>query len=67
MVIAIIYKIKNDVNDRIYVGSTIQTLNKRFYKHKTYTKLDLNTSQLRDLRNLNTQMISKNSKENSFI
>ena len=33
-----IYKISNDIDDQIYVGSTIQTLNSRFTKHKYKSK-----------------------------
>ena len=33
-----IYKIINSVDDQIYVGSTIQTLNTRFTKHKCEAK-----------------------------
>lgn len=29
-----IYKIYNDINDRLYIGKTISTLNKRFSDHK---------------------------------
>ena len=29
-----IYKIINNINDKIYIGSTIQTLAQRFYEHK---------------------------------
>ena len=34
----IIYAIKNDVNDKIYVGSTIQTKEDRFSNHKSSMK-----------------------------
>ena len=37
-----IYKITNNVNDEIYIGSTVQSLNKRFIKHKTHYKMFLN-------------------------
>ncbi len=30
-----IYKIVNDIDDRIYIGSTTYPLHKRLYKHKT--------------------------------
>jgi hypothetical protein len=33
-----IYKIVNDVNDNIYVGSTISTLTRRFSQHKGDSK-----------------------------
>ena len=33
-----IYKIVNDIDDKIYVGSTTQTLNKRFNRHKSKSK-----------------------------
>ena len=30
-----IYQILNNINDEVYVGSTIQPLSKRFYCHKS--------------------------------
>lgn len=33
-----IYKITNDVNDKIYIGQTKRTLSKRWYEHKLYAK-----------------------------
>ena len=36
--IGFIYKIENDVDDEIYVGSTIKTLNDRFCCHKSFAK-----------------------------
>ncbi len=33
-----IYKITNDFNDEVYVGSTCDTLNRRFTKHKSDSK-----------------------------
>lgn len=42
-----IYKITNDINDKIYVGQTINTLEQRFYKHCWEAKQDCrNTSPL---------------------
>lgn len=35
-----IYLIFNDVNDKVYVGHTIQSLNKRFNGHCCYSKTD---------------------------
>lgn len=35
-----IYKITNDINSKIYIGQTIQTLNKRFNGHSCYSKTD---------------------------
>ena len=35
-----IYLISNDVNNKLYVGQTIQTLNKRFNGHCCYSKSD---------------------------
>jgi len=35
-----IYKIVNDVNDLIYIGSTTQPLYKRFSCHKLFSKKD---------------------------
>lgn len=35
-----IYLITNDVNSKVYVGQTIQTLNKRFNGHCCYSKSD---------------------------
>ena len=35
-----IYLISNDINDKVYVGQTIQTLNKRFNGHCCYSKSD---------------------------
>lgn len=35
-----IYLISNDVNDKVYVGQTTQTLNKRFNGHCCYSKSD---------------------------
>ena len=35
-----IYLIFNDVNDKVYVGQTIQSLNKRFNGHCCYSKTD---------------------------
>ena len=35
-----IYLIFNDVNDKVYVGQTIQSLNKRFNGHFCYSKTD---------------------------
>lgn len=32
-----IYKIVNDINDKVYVGQTIQKLSARFYKHCSYS------------------------------
>ena len=33
-----IYKITNDYNDYVYIGSTCDTLSKNFSKHKTESK-----------------------------
>ena len=35
-----IYLISNDVNSKLYVGQTIQNLNKRFNGHCCYSKSD---------------------------
>lgn len=35
-----IYLIRNDVNEKLYVGQTIQTLSKRFNGHCCYSKTD---------------------------
>lgn len=35
-----IYLISNDINNKVYVGQTIQTLNKRFNGHCCYSKSD---------------------------
>ena len=35
-----IYLISNDINNKLYVGQTIQTLNKRFNGHCCYSKSD---------------------------
>ena len=32
-----IYKIVNDINDKVYVGQTIRTLVQRFQKHCSYS------------------------------
>ena len=32
-----IYQILNNINDEVYVGSTLQPLSKRFYSHKTHS------------------------------
>lgn len=32
-----IYKIVNDINDKVYVGQTIRTLAQRFQKHCSYS------------------------------
>ena len=37
-----IYKITNDFNDEVYVGSTCDTLNRRFIIHKSAAKRDVN-------------------------
>ncbi len=34
-----IYKINNSKNDKVYIGSTFETLDNRFYKHKSKKKL----------------------------
>lgn len=39
-----IYLISNDVNSKLYVGQTIQTLNKRFNGHCCYSKSDRSTN-----------------------
>lgn len=36
-----IYKIVNDINNKVYVGQTIRTLSARFYKHCSFSD-DLN-------------------------
>ena len=33
-----VYKIVNDVNDMIYIGSTVNTLTKRFWCHRSHSK-----------------------------
>lgn len=33
-----IYKIINDINDKVYVGQTINTINSRFSAHKSSSK-----------------------------
>jgi predicted GIY-YIG superfamily endonuclease len=33
-----IYKIVNDVNNRIYIGSTFSDLRKRLFEHKCFSK-----------------------------
>ena len=33
-----IYQILNNINDEVYVGSTIQPLCKRLYKHKSNSR-----------------------------
>ncbi len=38
-----IYKIVNDIDDLVYVGSTTQSLSKRFSKHKTHFREQPNT------------------------
>ena len=40
MLVGKIYVIKNDINDKVYVGQTIQTLKKRFNGHCCYSKSD---------------------------
>lgn len=35
-----IYKITNDINDKVYVGQTVRTLKKRFNGHCCYSKSD---------------------------
>ena len=35
-----IYKITNDFNDEVYVGSTCDTLNRRFINHKQESKVE---------------------------
>ena len=37
-----IYKITNDFNNEVYIGSTCNTLNRRFIKHKSDSKRDEN-------------------------
>ena len=37
-----IYKITNDFNNEVYIGSTCNTLNRRFIKHKSDSKRDKN-------------------------
>lgn len=39
-----IYKITNDLNDKVYVGQTIQSLNKRFIGHCCNSKSDRSSS-----------------------
>ena len=39
-----IYKITNKVNDKVYIGQTIQTLKKRFNGHCCYSKSDRSTN-----------------------
>lgn len=39
-----IYLITNDINSKVYVGQTIQTLNKRFNGHCCYSKSDRSTN-----------------------
>ena len=41
-----IYKITNDYNDDIYVGSTCDTLNRRFIRHKVESKWERNKKTL---------------------
>ena len=38
-----IYKIWNDVNDKIYIGQTRVSVNKRWVMHKSDTKLNKDT------------------------
>lgn len=33
-IVGYIYIIKNDINDHVYIGKTIQNINKRFAQHK---------------------------------
>jgi group I intron endonuclease len=37
-----IYKITNTINNKVYIGQTIQTLKERFRKHKQTTKANKN-------------------------
>ena len=39
-----IYIITNDINDKVYIGQTIQTLKKRFNGHCCYSKSDRSSS-----------------------
>lgn len=39
-----IYLITNDINSKVYIGQTIQTLNKRFNGHCCYSKSDRSAS-----------------------
>lgn len=41
-----IYLISNDVNDKLYVGQTVQTLKKRFNGHCCYSKSDRSDNML---------------------
>lgn len=41
-----IYLISNDINDKLYVGQTVQTLNKRFTGHCCYSKSDRSDNML---------------------
>lgn len=41
-----IYLISNDVNDKLYVGQTVQTLKKRFTGHCCYSKSDRSDNML---------------------
>ena len=34
-----IYKIVNDINDKVYVGQTIRTLKVRFQRHCNFSKV----------------------------
>ena len=42
--IGYIYKIFNDINDNVYIGQTIQTINARFWQHKNDAKKGSMTS-----------------------
>ena len=42
-----IYQILNNINDEVYVGSTVQPLSKRFYCHKN--RSDYSTNKLSEL------------------
>ena len=42
--IGYIYKIFNDINDNVYIGQTVQTINARFWQHKNDAKKGSMTS-----------------------
>ena len=59
-----IYKITNNVNDELYIGSTIKSLNQRFSNHKSNYKMFLNGS----YHNISCfKLFSKYGTDNCFI
>jgi hypothetical protein len=59
-----IYKITNNVDDNIYIGSTIKTLKQRFSNHKSNYKMFLNGS----YHNISCfKLFSKYGTDNCFI